>query len=858
MKKFKVKYTKKIPAFYVGSCIQQDYGEEIEKGYLIWDTDTREPAFIPILNDCVFYNLKANYKVTPQNLPEIKNCSSKPQIRLTLKDFDYTIAEIKAIEIELTRLYSPVSIEVKRDIKIISQKDAQLTKIKSTSDVEIQNDLIRKFLGNDSVSKEVINRVIEVNKATRALVNDDDILIPSTWKIREMEWSNTFSYGADNFLNFDKIKGLTGIFAPNRSGKSNFIDTILYTLFNKSARVPRITKIINNQMDDCKAIITLEVNGELWRVSRKSTRNLTDGAATKVILEKRVNDIWQSKTGDSRTDTDKIIRRLIGNFDDLIVSSISPQGKISYFLESGLEDTFRLELLSRFLGLNIFKIQYDLANRSANESEVLLKQYNQIDYATITKSYRDEIDKLSESLIDFEEDKLYLSGQFEQLSIQIATLKAMIQEIVDDTTTSEYDRDKLEKLIIQFRTQRNAEEQLWKDETTRLVKFQSEDFQAKLKESEYNVLTWTNFSKDIQKIDSDIRVAQMSLKKDRSKIDILAKQSWSDSTDICQSCEFYQDADKLRKDIAAIESNVAKLQVTRANLEKSSIPFSNSEIELKKIKDQIDELNRLENSVKLRKITVEKQDLQIDKIQGIILEQDRESQKIEALKQIKESNESVNILTLEKETEKTTTIKQLNLVEYNVMAHARRITELEEKIRQSEASLAKLAELEQSVVDYRLYLKCMHREGIPYQIMSSYIDIINQEIQKIVGDYIPFGISFGLDIDKRAIPINIVYENGTVNPIELGSGMEKMIAGIAIRAALISISNIPRCNLFIVDESFGQLDREWIATVDKLLDQLKTIFENVLLISHVPDIMDFVDQTITIDCSSGFSKIQFK
>jgi DNA repair exonuclease SbcCD ATPase subunit len=85
--------------------------------------------------------------------------------------------------------------------------------------------------------------------------------------------------------------------------------------------------------------------------------------------------------------------------------------------------------------------------------------------------------------------------------------------------------------------------------------------------------------------------------------------------------------------------------------------------------------------------------------------------------------------------------------------------------------------------------------------------------------------------------------------------MEKMIAAIAIRAALVSVSNIPRCTLFIIDESFGQLDRDNIATVDKLLDHLKTMFENVLLISHVSDVQDFVDQQIEIDTSSGFSHI---
>jgi DNA repair exonuclease SbcCD ATPase subunit/DNA repair exonuclease SbcCD nuclease subunit len=841
--------------WYAGSLIQQDFGESLEKGYLIWDTDTCEPAFIPIQNDYAFYNLKVNYKVTPTNLPVIQNCTTKASIRLTLEGFDYTIAEIKGIEIELKQLYNPISIEVKRDVKIVPRQGAQLTKIKTTSDVTIQNELIRKFLG--STPEDTILRVLEINKAIRQMVDEDDILAPSVWKILEAEWSGTFSYGPDNKLDFTKIKGLTGIFAPNRSGKSNFIDTLLYIFFNKSARVPRLSKIINNQLDECNGTAVLDVNGEFWRISRKSTRNLGGGTGTKVTLEKQINGVWQSEAGDSRTDTDKIIRRLIGNFEDLIVSSISPQGKIAYFLESGNEDTFRLELLSRFLGLNIFKLQYNFANQSTSELETLLKQHKQIDYASMMKSYRDEIDKLSESLVDYEEDKSYLSGQSEQLAIQIATLKAMIQEVVDNTQTSEYDREKLEKLIVQLRTQRNAEDQMQKDESARQEKLVAAELIAKRDSTDWKVKQWKKFQIDINKIDSDILVAKMGLKKDRSRVDILNQQPWNDTQYECQSCEFYKEATTLRKEIQEIENNVNRLQTSRASLVSLSIPLSNSEMELQKVEDQITEFNRLEQSIQLRKITVEKQDLQIDKIQHIITEQDQEFQKIQALKQVKESNAEVNVLVVTKEAEKVVSLKQMNLVEYNIAAHARRITELEEKVRQSENNLVKLEEMEQSVADYRLYLKCMHREGIPYTIMSSYIDIINQEIQKIVGDYIPFGINFALDNDKRTIPINLVYENGTVNPIELGSGMEKMIAAIAIRAALVSISNIPRCTLFVIDESFGQLDKDNIATVDKLLNHLKMMFENVLLISHVADVQDFVDQTITIDTSSGFSKINF-
>ena len=114
---------------------------------------------------------------------------------------------------------------------------------------------------------------------------------------------------------------------------------------------------------------------------------------------------------------------------------------------------------------------------------------------------------------------------------------------------------------------------------------------------------------------------------------------------------------------------------------------------------------------------------------------------------------------------------------------------------------------------------------------------------------------FGIDLNKKMIPINLIHETGRVTPIELGSGMEKTISAIAIRAAFANIANIPHSNLFVVDESFGQLDRTNIMTVDKLLSRLKFMFEQVILVSHLPEVQDFVNQTLSIDTSSGFSQL---
>jgi len=95
--------------------------------------------------------------------------------------------------------------------------------------------------------------------------------------------------------------------------------------------------------------------------------------------------------------------------------------------------------------------------------------------------------------------------------------------------------------------------------------------------------------------------------------------------------------------------------------------------------------------------------------------------------------------------------------------------------------------------------------------------------------------------------------------IELGSGMEKTMAALAIRAALSDISLLPMCNLFVIDEGFGTLDTDHLGSVTQLLQYLKTRFDNVIIISHIDHLKDVVDNVITIDKDEyGYSSIKIE
>jgi DNA repair exonuclease SbcCD ATPase subunit len=119
-------------------------------------------------------------------------------------------------------------------------------------------------------------------------------------------------------------------------------------------------------------------------------------------------------------------------------------------------------------------------------------------------------------------------------------------------------------------------------------------------------------------------------------------------------------------------------------------------------------------------------------------------------------------------------------------------------------------------------------------------------------------VDFRLNIETGANDINaFIKYNNERWPVELSSGFEKFISSIAIRIALVNLSNLPRSNFLCIDEGWSVIDSNNMASVQILLSFLKTNFEFVIIISHLDSIRDCADKNIEIRKEKGFSKIEY-
>ncbi len=154
---------------------------------------------------------------------------------------------------------------------------------------------------------------------------------------------------------------------------------------------------------------------------------------------------------------------------------------------------------------------------------------------------------------------------------------------------------------------------------------------------------------------------------------------------------------------------------------------------------------------------------------------------------------------------------------------------------------------------YDLFLKCMHPNGISYQVIKNKLPIINEEINKILANVVEFEIYMINEDDK--LDIMIKHPKHDPRPLEMGSGAEKSLASIAIRLAFLQVTSLPKPQFLILDEPGTSLDPDNLSGFIRILDLIKSYFKTVILISHLDILKDAVDMQIVIDRKGDFAYI---
>lgn len=248
------------------------------------------------------------------------------------------------------------------------------------------------------------------------IANDREL---AHWELIDIEFSNMFGYGPNNFINFSKFNSNSqtpiGIIAPNSHGKSSLIDIILFTLFTKFSRTrgTGVSKdIINIHCNNFQSKLNFKIGSEKYTIIKEGKREMSD----KIKITKnefyKVDENQQMilLTDEDRKKTDKVIQDLIGSYDDFIFTNVQLQNNTNSFKE--MTDKERKEYLYKVLKLNVWndiiKMISDITKPMRNAITFLEKSTehkSRDDYCYKIKEIDDEMKILVETINDKKRNK---------------------------------------------------------------------------------------------------------------------------------------------------------------------------------------------------------------------------------------------------------------------------------------------------------------------------------------------------------------------------------------------------------------------------------------------------------------------
>lgn len=839
-------------ARWPGSLIQQNFGESNDKGFLIWEIEGKEKyncRHVSLTHPKPFITITLT---SEGKIPDNTEIMAGSRIRLVSStNLPIEIAR-KATEAARHR-FSPES------VRFLNRADGVRGNIGANSDTvhadnlrdpKVQEELIAEYLKDFKAKPETLEIVNEINKRYNEAITDiNEINRNVNWKLLSMRWGNTFNYGEENSIEFDKLSGVTGILGANFSGKSSVVDTILYILFNTTSKNERKNlNVINQNKDACWGELKIEIGNKVYKIHRSSTKytKKLKGEETleaKTDLDFEVYDQITKETTSlnaaTRNQTDAVIRKHFGSIEDFFVSSMASQHGSLTFLDEG--STKRKEIIAKFLDLEVFDKKFKLAKEYSSEMKVLLKKGAGRDYIIELEKETQKLSDFQRTVSDNMEECTKLRKNLNKMTSSLNTLEETISAIPNEYI----DIAELKKLLKEKRKLKKATNDKIIEDSNEIELLKIEIGETERLIGSINIDELNEKQTKAGELNKEINKFKRELKEIKSKHSLLKGIPCGNKY---TSCKFIRDAN-----IA-----VASQELVEGDLRKSSADLSL--LYPTDINDQISEYNRLQtanqnNKESLIKIELsrernkslcDKTAIRIGELEQEVSVYNKNKDAIENLEKLLETRDTIGqkIIRLEKEIEccdsETTSI-------------IKSIGSTEQKIEDLKKDQVEYESLQKRFSAYDLFMRCTHPNGIAYDIIKKKIPIINQEIARVLVNVVDFEVFFESSGNK--FDIFIRHPKYEPRPIEMASGSEKTLAAIAIRLAMLGVSSLPTSSVFILDEPGTALDEDNMSGFIQILELIKVYFPNVLLISHLDSLKDCVDTQIIIDKVNGYAKV---
>ena len=776
-----------------------------------------------------------------------KNMSTKldittlenPYIQVVWEDTpeNFTQERIKSVKQYFQKKYNSTNINVITKVKTTEETQQTIDVSVNIMDKNYQKELIKSMLeskGQDQYYDQVMN--IDLAVENRMTANDVEVTPFKRWYIKKIEFSNFLSYGENQVIDFDKCNGITVVESepPNFGGKTVLtVDLLLFLFFNTTTKTQKAEEIFNRFTDINKVSVRgdIIIDGEEYIIARQIERKKSKAGEWNIKTEleffkKLANGQLQNFTGEQRRETENFMKTSIGSMDDFLMTIVTTASNLEDLLEA--KPTARGQVLSRFLGLEFLKKKEETGKEIYSEFSkgMMSNVYNTESLKQDNETSTEEIQRLKNEITDANskisdvdlrlqkgqdyKDNL-LKSKYTDIDQELIVLNPIkLQgDITDFENTSERIKVQINEVKIVEPKEFYHEDK--HDEIKDGMKTANGELilaQNKVQEIEELV---KKYGDGIQCEHCGIKLMEAALTK--KKIDELS--DWETKVD--KLSKQWKDLDSKEKSYTQLKKDFDEYERNKLIKEKHEISLESNELKLTQAKDKLKRYEEVQDKIKKNNeidSQLVKAGLRIDEL-------------------INEKRGYERILTTNQ-----TQIENLN-----------------SRIEKNNGIILKIAEEFEREKIYKMYLEVFGKNGISKIIMKTMLPLINSELQRLLQDSCFFNLEIRIN-DKNEVDF-IMIDNGTgiEKPMTAGSGYEKTVGALAIRAVLAKVCSLPKPNISVYDETWGKVSNDNLEMVGDFFTKLKDYFEKIFVISHNPLISNWSDNVVRITKTDNISKV---
>ena len=410
----------------------------------------------------------------------------------------------------------------------------------------------------------------------------------------KLEWSNMFSYGANNGINFT-AEPITQLIGLNGHGKSSVPLILEEVLFNKNSKGIKKGDIVNRNLDTNKfnATLTFKVLNDNYRIELSRT-----GATQKVKLLKNGSDI----SSHTATDTFKQIESIIG-LDFKTFSQIVYQNSNSSLQFLTATDTARKNFLIELLSLERYvKIFEEVKKVHKGVADRLLTVQTKLD--TIKAWIAKNTGKVDSYLVEKSSPVLdpIIIDRVSSLKSTLATIEATNKSIVKN---NEY--KKLLETIDKSQLAKQYEYIEYSQYSDRVAQINAAVASAQKTITSHKHIHEGTCSTCYQPIDisiinkiiEDAQKVITELSTEKDKLSVLIKEAKSNNSKLEEHQQLVEDFEKYSN---LIDDSIPQLLLDKEEISSELVEVQSS---LEAIRKEIDSVTKYNQSVVLHNAKVD-------------------------------------------------------------------------------------------------------------------------------------------------------------------------------------------------------------------------------------------------------------